>query len=339
MKKALLCIFCVIVSSIYCTANDRILRPELVIAIENLDVNEVKSLLNKGVSPKGSYENNENLSAIGLVIFACRTEVDEKKAVAIIQSLLEKGAKPLPYDSEIVYIAIARNKGTIIETLLDWNYIHPEDTCAGKRLIEVAEENDATNVIRILIEHGATPVSSSSSAQLRLIAAAGDHDVTKMTEAIQDGAYVNSVKNGQLPLIEASRNFFNFEEAYLAIKFLLNLGADPNKEAETGYSGMKGCAFHVAMFSTTLIFSDDAPEKIEKVVKLFLENGALVAKKNADGSTPLHYATKWGNLIAAKTLIEAGATIMPKDHNNRTPLDYAESAEMIKLLREYGARE
>ena len=30
---------------------------------------------------------------------------------------------------------------------------------------------------------------------------------------------------------------------------------------------------------------------------------------------------------------------MPKDKEGRTPLDYAESAEMIKILKKYGAKE
>jgi hypothetical protein len=38
-------------------------------------------------------------------------------------------------------------------------------------------------------------------------------------------------------------------------------------------------------------------------------------------------------------LIEAGSKIMPKDDKGKTPLDYAESAEMIKLLKDHGAKE
>ena len=38
-------------------------------------------------------------------------------------------------------------------------------------------------------------------------------------------------------------------------------------------------------------------------------------------------------------LIEAGCKIMPTDRRGKTPLDYAESAEMIKLLKDHGAKE
>jgi hypothetical protein len=42
---------------------------------------------------------------------------------------------------------------------------------------------------------------------------------------------------------------------------------------------------------------------------------------------------------AAEILIRDGAKVMPKDRFGKTPLDYAETAPMIKLLKENGATE
>ena len=64
-----------------------------------------------------------------------------------------------------------------------------------------------------------------------------------------------------------------------------------------------------------------------------------LAESTYGGMTPLHVAAKYNNLEGAKMLIEAGAKIMPKDDTGKTPLDYAESTEMIKLLKSYGAKE
>jgi len=48
---------------------------------------------------------------------------------------------------------------------------------------------------------------------------------------------------------------------------------------------------------------------------------------------------KWNNLLAAEILLKNGARIMAKDKFDKRPLDYAESGEMIKLLKKYGAKE
>jgi hypothetical protein len=45
------------------------------------------------------------------------------------------------------------------------------------------------------------------------------------------------------------------------------------------------------------------------------------------------------NVRAAEILIHQGAKVMPRDKQGKSPLDYAESAAMIKLLKDNGAVE
>ena len=56
------------------------------------------------------------------------------------------------------------------------------------------------------------------------------------------------------------------------------------------------------------------------------------------GATPLHAAARLDNIMAAEILIAEGARIMARDEKNKTP-DYAQSAGMIKLLKQNGAKE
>ena len=65
----------------------------------------------------------------------------------------------------------------------------------------------------------------------------------------------------------------------------------------------------------------------------------FVSARDSDGMTPLQIPANLNNIVGAKMLIEAGSKIMPKDDKGKTPLDYAESAEMIKLLKDHGAKE
>ena len=77
----------------------------------------------------------------------------------------------------------------------------------------------------------------------------------------------------------------------------------------------------------------------EQTMRLLLEAGARVSGMDTNDITPLHWAAKGDNLRAAEILIEAGSKISPRDKMGKQPLDYAESAAMIKLLKDHGAKE
>ncbi len=74
-------------------------------------------------------------------------------------------------------------------------------------------------------------------------------------------------------------------------------------------------------------------------MRMILEAGAKVSGMDTNDMAPLHWATKADNLRAAEILIEAGSGISPRDKMGKQPLDYAESAAMIKRLKDHGAKE
>lgn len=77
----------------------------------------------------------------------------------------------------------------------------------------------------------------------------------------------------------------------------------------------------------------------EKILQMFIEKGAYISGRDKDEKTPLHIAAQYNNLYAAQLLLDSGSKVMPKDNSGKTPSDYAESSEMIKLLKKYGAKE
>ncbi len=78
--------------------------------------------------------------------------------------------------------------------------------------------------------------------------------------------------------------------------------------------------------------------RVRSVIKALLQHRALVSARDGDGKIPLHIAAEKSNIVRARMLMEAGCEMMPKDNKGKPPLDYAESAEMIKLLKDHGAK-
>jgi hypothetical protein len=69
---------------------------------------------------------------------------------------------------------------------------------------------------------------------------------------------------------------------------------------------------------------------------LVLLSPSEVNARNNDGSTPLHWAAKWGNTKTAKLLGELGADPEARNNSGRTPLDSARGEKVKALLRNPG---
>jgi len=123
----------------------------------------------------------------------------------------------------------------------------------------------------------------------------------------------------------------------LKVYWLLAHGADANHEDK------EDLPLHQFIRSNKITLDLKKPtewrELAEDTLNQLIKAGAKVSGVNEYGSTPLHVAAKNDNVRAAEVLITAGAKIMPRDKHGKTPLDYAESAAMIKLLKENGGIE
>jgi ankyrin repeat protein len=72
---------------------------------------------------------------------------------------------------------------------------------------------------------------------------------------------------------------------------------------------------------------------------LLLGNGARIDAIDLGGSTPLHFAARWGKREVTALLLASGAAVNAKDFSGHTPLHYAASqnADVEELLRQHGA--
>ena len=78
-------------------------------------------------------------------------------------------------------------------------------------------------------------------------------------------------------------------------------------------------------------------------IRILIQAGADVTAKDNDGRTPLLHAARWSDETTppeiVTLLIQAGADVNAKDNDDRTPLSLATNPEIIKILKDAGARE
>jgi ankyrin repeat protein len=124
------------------------------------------------------------------------------------------------------------------------------------------------------------------------------------------------------------------------VMFLLNEGADPNLSGKTTFG--RTFPLHSAIYYTSLNFN--APDKRdtsneEQLLQQLIKKGTRLSEPDDKGQTPIHIAALYNNLYTLRLLLSSGAPVEPLDKSGKTPLDYAKSADVVTLLKQYGAKE
>jgi ankyrin repeat protein len=295
--------------------------------------------------------NKDEWIGIGQPIDQTRTE--------IAKALFDAGATLARLDatsrSVLWSTCIRMGNVGLIQLLIDHgayvtNKIFPEDVTPT----ELALMEGQQTAYQLLVSRGGAPVDDASSAQFALLAAAERGDIGGMERAIKDGAQINKVIDDQTALMVAVAGYIYTEAQLTTIKWLLDHGADPNVGSRfdlplhrfviassftlNELSRWREDDLMAIRPSSRQDFDVHRVRALNREVLIrLLKAGAKMSTKNNYGWTPLHYAARLDNFMAAEILILEGAKILLRDAIDKAPVDYAVSGAMIRFLQSNAA--
>ena len=317
MKKKILFILIIAISSLYSKSNNEkinslaitseIIKPsdELLSLLEKnkkkTGVAEIIELINEGgINASSKTEINigdvtHYPNSTPLMIASSYGHYDMAKALidngALVNLRADDGFNALMEAVRTGNIEIAK---LLIEHNSDINIKNKD----GKNMIMIACEKGNEEMFNLLIENNADINAKSSWGASALIYASEKGNINIMKYLIDNGIDVNGKAddNGDTPLLWAVTG----ENPYEASKLLIENGANVNA---TNYGGV----------APATILAASTP----KVVKLLKDNGADLDTKFLDYYPPIAIAAGAGNLEIVKALVENGADVnyYPNDIN------------------------
>jgi len=298
------------------------------------------------VKRKENYERSVLSKYVEFTGFARDTATVSKGTEAI--KLLFKNKAKLQYcDGAILFWPVAQGHYSVVKLLLEHGAnatFWPKDALGHDynfTPIEQAIASGHDDIVNLLVEHGARKPSKKQTIQLRLIEAASHGTISELKELLEKGGNINSRNiNGETVLINVLSTPIYDYETYMKIVFLLDSGADPNLTGD-GLILKDSLPLNQAILNSSFLFKAKNRDTsyAKQIIQRLIKKGAYISGIDNDGRTPLHIAAKYNNLYAAQLLLNSGSKVMPRNKQGKTPLDYAQSAEMIKLLKNHGAIE
>lgn len=241
----------------------------------------------------------------------------------IAEFLLQQGASTTISNDDgkcPIHIASWKGQAKVIEKLIQ--YGANTNLCDKKCLppLYYAARADQLQVTSLLLQKGAS-VNTRTKENLSYLYIACQHGNFKMVELlisngasylIEHGAHL-SIKGEYIsPLMSAVMN-----KHIEIVDILLDAGADPNFVD----TSVNQSSLHVA-----------ASRNYPGIMTRLINNGADVNKTDKNGLTPLHLASVYGKIEAAKLLLYHGADVTKTSIKGNTPLKIAKSNEMKLLL-------
>ena len=181
---------------------------------------------------------------------------------------------------------------SFLECGCDVNTLRPE---TRDSLLLIAAERGHTEVVRLLLEHGADPNLVNMCGETPVHAAAKIDSIDVITFLCKHGADVNicDVTGSTALYCTVRRSYFR------SIRLLLRSGADPN----ISESAFQQSPLHEAVRRGDF-----------RLAQILLENGADVNARDSSGATPLHEASANDDLHMCRLLLKHGADVTVEEN-------------------------
>ena len=225
--------------------------------------------------------------------------------------ITEAGSKPL-------HIAVSSGATDIVKFLLQNGATVNGSNNYGFTPLHYADNEDRIEIAKILLQNGANVNASNNYGLTPLHYVYHDNEMEIAKILVQNGANINAKGNNNTTVL----HYAVLEGKLEFVKLLLDNGAKINvKNNDSGF--------------TPLQFTTDT-----EIAKILIQNGANIESKDKHGWTSLHHTSIINNVEMAKLLLENSANIEALDKNHRTPLFvacYENNFKVAKLLIQNGA--
>jgi ankyrin repeat protein len=284
---------------------------QLYSAIRGDDLQALRGLLDKGVSP----DSSDDRQITALMYAAAIGSIDAMK------ELLAEGAQvnaQNAFGSTALMWSVtdARKVRLLLDHGADVNQVAKSGYTA---LISAALTSPSAEVVRMLLQRGADAKATAQNGMTTLNAAAHGNDTGTIEMLVKAGVDVNAATTmGMTPLINASAN-----GNLTAVKLLLAKGADINQmTARDKVLRVKNGVVATGGLTPLMRASVYGPPEL---VKVLLDGRAQVNAVDVKGMTPLMFsvATDHQNPKILQILLACGADRDKKSLAGETALDWA----------------
>ncbi len=278
----------------------------------SIDPNRTDIYLSLGDCYRKEYKNTGKEEYLG------KTAENYRKYIQLLKkdTQIPDRVKESISSQELIYGYIVDNNLDEVKKIdinsYDINKIY-EDNCS---LLDIAVKNENIDMVKYILENPKIEPKTMGESYLL----SENLEITKLL--LQNGADINYKTNvNALINLYLKKSYYNEEEIYTLIEYLLKKGADINLQDEYG---------------NTLLFYA-AAEDIGKIEELILKSGADPDLKNKKGDTSVLNLFSVGcfSTETAERLLEKGASPYAVNKEGKNIFEMTETEEEKRMVLRY----